>query len=432
MKPYPKYKDSGIEWIGEVPEHWILSQLGFKARMIVPMRDKPIRFDGKVPWIRIEDLDGKYIDDSKSGQRVSDEIISEMNLKVFPEGSVLCSCSCNMGVTAIVKKPLISNQTFIGIVPSPELTSEFLYYAMQSNAARLQYLGSGAIQQYLSRENFEKLEVIFPPLLEQTSIATYLDRKTQKIDTLIDKKQKMIELLKEYRTAVINHAVAKGLNPKVKIKYSGIEWLGEIPGHWDTVSLKRIANIKYGLGQPPKEMENGLPLIRATNVIKGRITIDNLLFVDPEDIPYERDPVLRENDIIVVRSGAYTGDSAIIPKEFDGAITGYDMTVRVNSANPHFVAYCILSHYVLDYQINPSSLRAAQPHLNAEELGAVQILLPPREEQDLIVNLLLQEDTAIEIGIHKEEASIELLKEYRTALISNAVTGKIDVRGYDF
>ena len=201
--------------------------------MIVPMRDKPQNLMEIYPWIRIEDVDGKYIEDSKSEQRVSKEIVKKMNLKVYPIGTVLCTCSCNMGTTVIVKKPLISNQTFIGIVPIKDLDSTFLYYVMNANSKRLQYLAEGAIQQYLSRHDFEHLKLAFPDKEEQITIANFLDQKTDEIDGLIADKEKLIELLQEKRQAIISEAVTKGINPNARMKDSGIEWIGEIPEHWE-------------------------------------------------------------------------------------------------------------------------------------------------------------------------------------------------------
>jgi restriction endonuclease S subunit len=207
LDPDVPMKDSGVEWLGEIPVHWNVKKLGYQSQMIVPMRDKPPIFNGKTPWIRIEDFNGKYISDSKSNQRVNDEIISKMNLKVYPVGTVLCSCSCNMGATAIVKKPLISNQTFIGILPQEHINSEFLFYLMNTNSDRLQYLSSGAIQQYLSKEDFQSLKLAFPPLSEQHAISSFLDRETVNLNTLIAKIQEAIEKLQEYRIALISAAV---------------------------------------------------------------------------------------------------------------------------------------------------------------------------------------------------------------------------------
>jgi type I restriction enzyme S subunit len=217
LDPDVKMKDSGVEWLGEVPEGWEIKKLGYQAKMIVPMRDKPPSFNGDIPWIRIEDFNGKYISDSKSNQRVSKEITNAMNLKVYPIGTVLCSCSCNMGATAIVENPLISNQTFIGIVPKENIDSEYLYYLMNSNSERLQYLGSGAIQQYLSKENFQNLKFAIPSHSEQRTIAAFLDRETGRIDTLTIKVQESISKLREYRTALISAAITGKIDVRQEV-----------------------------------------------------------------------------------------------------------------------------------------------------------------------------------------------------------------------
>ena len=211
-------------------------------------------------------------------------------------------------------------------------------------------------------------------------------------------------------------------------KESGIEWLGEIPEHWAIVRLKLISNIRYGLGQPPRELEGGLPIIRATNINRGTIDAKDLLYVDPKDIPYDRNPILKADEIIVVRSGAYTGDSAIIPKKYEGSVTGYDMVVSAKKANPKYIAYSLLSNSILHNQIDLCKLRAAQPHLNAEELGNILVFLPPDKEQEQIVESIIKENQLIESTIQIINNQVKYLKEYRTALISEAVTGKIDLR----
>jgi type I restriction enzyme S subunit len=275
----------------------------------------------------------------------------------------------------------------------------------------------------------ENIKIPYLELSEQKSISLYLDDRTRKIDSLIEKKQKMIELLKEERAAVINQAVTKGLNPDAPMKDSGIECLGEVPEHWNIVRLKLISKIKYGLGEPPKQKEDGIPLIRATNIDRGKIIEKDLVLVDPKDVPYERDPVLKKDDIIVVRSGAYTADSAIIPQKYDGAIAGYDMVVRVVKASPKYIAFALLSQYVLINQLYLQRMRAAQPHLNAEEFGDTLILIPPKnEEQQAFIQLIESESAKIDSAVSIIKKEILLLQEYRTALISEVVTGKIDVR----
>lgn len=439
MKPYPKYKDSGIEWIGEIPERWNAGKLKYSL----------VRNDGGAWGSDFDDngtvvlrsteinLYGSWQIDDPAKRLLSETDIDKTRLEV---GDLLITKSSgskkHIGKTALVNemvanlKPCFSN-FMQRIRPDTKSNSLYLHYILNSNLAREQYnylsqTTTGLAN--LSAEIIGDIQIPYLPLLEQQAIADYLDEKTALIDELISKKQRQIELLTEQRQAVINQAVTKGLDPDVEMKDSGIEWLGEIPEHWDTLPLKRVSRIKYGLGQPPKEKENGLPLIRATNIERGRIISNNMIYVDPEDIPYEREPILKENDIIVVRSGAYTGDSAIIPKEYEGAITGYDLVVCVNDANPHYISYCLLSHCLLNNQINLCRLRAAQPHLNAEELGGILFFLPTKEEQSEIVAYLNDENNRIDNAISKAERQNQLLHEYRTALISEAVTGKIDVR----
>jgi type I restriction enzyme S subunit len=142
--------------------------------------------------------------------------------------------------------------------------------------------------------------------------------------------------------------------PYPAYKDSGVEWLGEIPAGWTAVALKRLTSIKYGLGEPPQLLADGLPFIRATNVDHGRILRADMQFVDPNDVPWSRAPALRCGDIIVVRSGAYTGDSAIIPAQYDGAIAGYDMVVRPLRCNSGFLSWALLSRYVLNAQTGSS------------------------------------------------------------------------------
>ncbi|WP_200864769.1 restriction endonuclease subunit S, partial [Arcticibacter svalbardensis] len=240
MKKFGNYKDSGVDWIGIIPEHWNITKLGYKCFLTVPQRDKPKNLDGEIPWLRIEDFDGKYVSTSKSGQGVSPETISAMNLKVYPVGTVLTACSCTMGKTAIVKNALITNQTFIGITPGKELYSDFLYYFIISSTQYLNSISTGAIQSYLSRDEFSKIKLPYPKIEEQAQIAKYLDYKTSQIDKLIADKKKLIKLLNEEQTAMINQAVTKGLNSTVPMKDSGIEWLGKVPKHWVVKKLKYI------------------------------------------------------------------------------------------------------------------------------------------------------------------------------------------------
>lgn len=208
-------------------------------------------------------------------------------------------------------------------------------------------------------------------------------------------------------------------------KNSGIETL--LPPEWKTVRLKHVGRIRYGLGQPPREMDGGIPFLRATNIDRGRIVRKGLVYVDPEEVPMGREAFLRAGEILVVRSGAYTGDSAIVPAEYDGAVAGYDMVFSTTDADPRYVAYCLLSSAVLTDQIDLARLRAAQPHLNAEDLGACLVSLPPREEQSRLVRLLDSKTADLDEVIETKQRMRDLLREKRQALAMRLVT-----RGLDF
>ncbi len=422
---YERYKDSGVEWIGEIPEHWDITKLGYRARMIVPMRDKPTEFNGNIPWIRIEDVDGKYIEDSKSEQRVSEELVKKMNLKVYPIGTVLCTCSCNMGTTVIVKKPLISNQTFIGIVPMKDLDSTFLYYAMNANSKRLQHLAEGAIQQYLSRHDFEHLKLAFPDKKEQTAIANFLDQKTAEIDGLITDKEKLIELLQEKRQAIITEAVTKGLNSSVRMKDSGIEWIGEIPEHWDIRRIKylsNIRNVKASDGDNDKTYV-GLESIESKT---GKLLTNNN---DEQQAVGETANIFRKGDVLFGKLRPYL--AKCIVADFNGRCTSELLVLRTASNMlPEYLYLFMLSPIFIDV-VNSSTYGAKMPRASWDFIGNLKVPLPNIKEQEEIVEYLIKLTNNMDDLISDISTQIQKLKEYRQSLICEAVTGKVDVREFE-
>ena len=200
-------KDSGVEWIGEIPKEWDILNLVAHTSMLTPMRDRPENLDGPIPWIRIEDFDGKYISSSKASLGVSKETVRSMNLKIYPVGTILCTSSCIMGKCAIVSRELVSNQRFIGIIPDQNTCENFLYYLMLSNSERMNYLATGALQANLSRSSFEHLKVQFPSYQEQKEISDYLDTKCAEIDKLIAKKEQLAKELESYKKSLIYEVV---------------------------------------------------------------------------------------------------------------------------------------------------------------------------------------------------------------------------------
>jgi type I restriction enzyme S subunit len=409
---YESYKDSGVEWLGNVPEHWNVARLGYECDTVVPMRDKPEDLTGEIPWIRIEDFNGKYISSSKSGQGVSEATVSAMNLKVFPAGSVLCSCSCSMGATAIVTRPLVTNQTFIGIVPKSGYLSDFLFYLFLAATDHLNSIGTGAIQSYLSRDDFRRLRIPHPKYSEQLSITSFLDRETAKIDALIAEQQRLIELLKEKRQAVISHAVTKGLNPDdVTMKDSGIEWLGEVPTHWEIKPLKRAVTLQRGHDLPSdNRIEGEVPIVSS-----GGIT------------GYHNEAITSAPTIVTGRYGTI-GEFIYVEKNCWPLNTSL-YAVEMYDNLPKFLWYMLQSykeHFILN------SLKAAVPGVDRNDIHPIKITIPYTDEQAEIVAFLDKETTKLDTLTAEAQHGIELLKERRAALISAAVTGKIDVRNLVF
>jgi type I restriction enzyme, S subunit len=435
---YPKYKGSGVEWLGELPEHWQVQRLGFACNTIVPMRDKPERLDGDIPWIRIEDFDGKYISTSKSAQGVSEDTVASMNLKVLPVGAVLCSCSCSMGATAIVAKPLVTNQTFIGIVSGGAYVPEFLFYMFHAASPHLNSIGTGAIQTYLSRDDFRQLRLPLPSSAEQTAIAAFLDRETAKIDTLIAEQQRLIELLQEKRQAVISHAVTKGLNPDAPMKDSGIEWLDVMPAHWRAMPVKHLAAQgakTFTDGdwiESPYITDEGVRLIQTGNVGIGVYKEQGFRYVTQETYEALRCTEVKPHDVLICRLDGPVGRACLAPDLGVRMITSVDNAILKVSpdVSAAFVVALMSSLPWLSWIDALCRVGGGfRLRVSRSQLGELRVPLPPRAEQDAIMERISSHAESCNTLAFKAASAISLLQERRSALISAAVTGQIDVRG---
>jgi len=428
---YPAYRPSGVEWLGEVPEHWEVERLKYVASINDEALAETTDPDYEFHYVDIGNVDSVNGIIGKEAYRF--ENAPSRARRVVRDGDVIVSTvRTYLRAIAPIREPqdhLIVSTGFAVVRPR-KVDSDYLSYALRSPffVETVVSRSTGVSYPAINASETGTIPIPVPATDEQRAIAAFLDRETGRIDALIEKKQRQIELLQEKRTALISHAVTKGLDPNVPMKDSGIEWLGQMPAHWNVWRIKRVGQIRYGLGEPPEQLADGLLFVRATDIERGRINTSNIQRVDPEDVPMSRAVMLAAGDILVVRSGAYTGDSAIVPPGLAGAIAGYDMVLRVTEAAPQFVAYALLSKYILEGQIYLEKMRAAQPHLNAEELGNCVLLLPPLSEQKAIVEHLNQVTARLDRLVETVKQSVGLLREYLTALISAAVTGKIDVR----
>ena len=433
-KAYSEYKDSGVKWLGEIPPHWESRQLKYLCSYNDEVLSETASNDYEIEYVDISSVSA--IDGISSTETMLFGDAPSRARRIVRDGDILISTvRTYLEAIASVEAPpnnLIASTGFAVIRPNVFLNKGYAAYCLRASGFIKEVVARSVGVSYpaINASDLVNIKTPEPSPTEQEKIAAFLDHETAKIDALIEKQQRLIELLKEKRQAVISHAVTKGLNPNATMKDSGVEWLGEVPAHWTITYLKHISSIRYGIGEPPSYQEEGVPLIRATNIRSGRVAEENLVFVNPLDIPTNRIVWLKEGDIIVVRSGAGTGDSSLIPTNYDSCIAGFDMVLRPVGCYQKFIGHALLSNYIRNNQIDLEKTRAAQPHLNAEELGGCFVLLPPFSEQVEIANRLDVQLSKFDELIHKAEKTIRLLQERRTALISAAVTGKIDVRDW--
>ncbi|MDO8382811.1 MAG: restriction endonuclease subunit S [Microbacterium sp.] len=402
---------------------WRILRLGNVAKTYVPQRDKPEELDGPIPWLRIEDFDGKFLARSKSGQGVSSVTVATMNLRVFPAGTVVTSCSCVMGATAIAANPLVTNQTFIGIVCDESvLERSFLYYWLIAHQAELQGRASGSIQQYLSRDEFRRLRISAPHVEEQRAIADYLDRETAQIDALIAKNQELIILLTERRAAMIVDAVTRGVQIGSTLVDSGVDWIGATPSHWEVRPLRWSARIRTGTtpsGDSVFAEEPGEPWIRPDDLdVSGSASVASRWL--SKDGAAQGRPAAA-GATLVCTIGATLGKAGRIRhvSYFNQQITSVKWTMDDD--------YLFWVFSAARKAVARLSVGNTLPILNNDKLATLRIPVPPVEEQSQIVEYIRVETQRIDTALLTARRGVELARERRAALISAAVTGNIDV-----
>ncbi len=426
---YPAYKDSGVAWLGDVPEHWESARLSwlFRRKKITDRPDAELlsvyRDHGVVPKSSRDDNFNKPSDDLSAYQlvEVGDLVLNKM--KTW-QGSI-----------AISQYEGIVSPAYFVARPTKTFGLQYMHYLLRSPIYISQYLrysaGIRPNQWDLDYDDFKLLPALLPPLPEQAAIAAFLDRETAKIAALIAKQERMIALLGEKRQALIAHAVTKGLRADAPMQDSGVAWLGEIPAHWKLIPLKRLSpRISGRLVYQPAQYfsDDGIPFIMGNNVTNDGIRWTGVKYVPLEINERFAHHALHEGDVITVRVGA-PGVTCVVPKEADGLNCGSLMIIRRSgNFNSRWLAYAMNS-WVVRNQIALVQYGAAQEQINIEDAREFLLPVPPLEEQAALVQSLacaLQQLSQLE---ERSTHAIALMREHRTSLIAAAVTGKIDVRG---
>ena len=425
MKQYSSYKDSGIEWIGEIPSHWgeISSKRCSTLRNDKGHINEPLlSVTQDKSLVRRDENDIRVWNPSSdiTGYKLVKEKDFVISLRSFEGGIEFSSIR---GLVSPAYSVFTLTQDY------SECSNYFrLLFKSIPFISELNKYTSGIRQgKNISYEDFSSIILPLPPLSEQDDIVSYLDDKTTKIDELIQKKLRKIDLLKEYRTSLINTVVTKGLNPNVPMKDSGIEWIGEIPSHWEVKQIKYISEVVLGKMLTPENKGDMTlkPYLRSMNIQNDTLDLSDVNEMWFSKVEMKR-LLLKKGDILL-NEGGDVGRTVMWNNELDECYFQNSVNrIRLLKDNPTYIKYQSILIHKMGYYDSIVS-RVSIPHLTKEKLEGVKFIVPPISEQEQIVSCIDDKTSQIDKTIDIEKKKIELLKEYRQSLISNVVTGKIKV-----
>ena len=429
---YAEYKDSGVEWLGEIPRHW---------------DSKPLKYlctynDEVLPETTAKDAEIQYID---IGSVSAVDGISKIETMIFKDapsrarrivrdGDVIVSTvRTYLEAIAPINNPpenLIVSTGFAVIRPNQYLYKSFASYCLRAKGFIKEVVARSVGVSYPAINSSDLVNITIPSIeyAEQVKIANFLDHETAKIDSLIAKQEKLIELLKEKRQAVISHAVTKGLNPDVNMKDSGVEWLGNVPEHWNVIKFNHCVQIRNGLVDPRHENYKNLILYAPNHIDKGTGKILYKETAEEQGADSNKYLCFR-GEVIYSKIRPALAKVAIC--EEDSALCSADMYPMdgFNGLSNKFLYYFILSDSFTEAVILDSD-RVAMPKINRESLSEYKLPIPPLEEQKRIIDFIETTGWNLDKLEQQAQKAIQLMQERRIALISSAVTGKIDVRNW--
>lgn len=421
LPAYPSYKDSGSPWVGRLPAHWEDRPLKRSLRLLTEKTDRrhhPIGLEN------IEGWSGRFLvtDTEFDGEGVAFEAGDLLFGKLRPY----------LAKVYLAQKAGEAVGDFHVMHPLPGIVSRFAFYQLLNRDFIGVVDGStfGAKMPRVSWDFMASLPMAVPPEEEQCAVAAFLDRETGKIDALVAEQEKLIALLKEQRDTIISHAVTKGLDSSVTLKPSGVEWLGDVPAHWAVSTLSRIAQrVVVGIAEAATHAysDTGIPILRSTNIRAGRI-VGELLFINSTFSDGRSSKLINACDLVTVRTGN-AGVTAVVPAELDGCQCFTMLITTLNIGfDSAFFCYWMNSSPAQRY-FSLEGWGTAQVNISVPILKMLPVPIPQKQEQLGIVAHLDSELEKLDRLSAESGRAIKLLEERRAALISAAVTGRIDVRG---
>ena len=444
VKSYSAYKPSGIPWLGDVPEHWEVRRLRTVAKMRVSNVDKHTKED-ELPVRLCNYVDVYKNDRITSAMSFMSATASQEEIERFrlERDDVLITKDSeawnDIGVPALVTEPandLISGYHLALLRPFKQIVGAYLAQSLQSKAVAYQFHveAKGVTRYGLTHNGIQSVYLPLPPLAEQAAIVRYLDHADRCIQRYISAKQKLMILLEEEKQAIVNRAVTRGLDPNVRLKPSGVEWLGDVPEHWEVRRLRTVAKMRVSnVDKHTKEDELPVRLCNYVDVYKNDRITSAMSFMSAtasqEEI--ERFRLERDDVLITKDSEAWNdiGVPALVTEPANDLISGYHLALLrpFKQIVGAYLAQSLQSKAVA-YQFHVEAKGVTRYGLTHNGIQSVYLPLPPLSEQVAIVEYLDKATTAIDTTIDRTRRQIELLQEYRTRLIADVVTGQLDVR----
>lgn len=435
---YAKYKDSGVEWLNEIPNHWNMSKTRYSFTFAKGLTiTKANLIDDGIPCVNYGEVHSKYgfeVDPNRHPLKcVSQDYLLSSPTSLLLKGDLIFADTsediegAGNFTQLINKQDVFAGYHTIIVKPDNPEFSRFFAYLYDSHEIRTQVRNAvkGVKVFSITQAILRAVKIWLPSEKEQKQIANFLDHETAKIDQLIEKQQQLIKLLKEKRQAVISHAVTKGLNPKAPMKDSGVEWLGEVPAHWEVLKTKRI----FSLECHPAPANNNLELLSVYTEIgvKPRKELEQKGNKASTTDGYW---IVQKGDLIVNKLLAWMG--AVGYSNYEGVTSpAYDILRNRIPTNSKYYHYLFRSEIAqVEFKRWSRGIMEMRLRLYFEELGRISMPFPPKIEQDLIVKHIETIKNRFDKLVKKTNRQVKLLQERRTALISAAVTGKIDVRNW--
>ena len=433
LRPYTEYKDPGVPWLGRVPSDWDVVRLKHASDQIVcgatPASSAAENWDGDIVWATPADVGkSRWLRDSQ--RQITDAGLASCSARLVPRGSIILTCRAPIGGVALAAMPLCTSQGCKSIIPNASrLHSVFGFYLMGAMKHHLQSLGSGTTFPEISTDVLAGTEIPIPPLHMQRQIAAFLTRVDLTVRRLIRAKRRQIELLNEQKQVIINWAVTRGLNPNTPLKQSGIYWLDEIPAHWNLRKLKCLVDITSGQVDPRVEPYRRQVLVAPNHVESGtgRITYEETAADQGAD---SGKYLVQEGQIIYSKIRPNLRKAAVALRDCLCSADMYPLSPNELELRTEFLLTLLLSDPFTRYALD-CSMRVAMPKINRDALRQCWLWYPSLSEQDEILRALSTEIAPLDTLVYAARRQIDLFREYRTRLIADVVTGKLDVRGVE-